>query len=723
MKSTLDSDIKSVQWIKSQLLDGAVKVTALLMIPAFIASVYRAVSVGVKPVMYLHFIATIGFLFIWLKKQSFSYSLRASIFLVLFYSLGVGGVAQWGFVGLGVAGLIVFCLLSALLLGKKPALMATALSLLTLAVIGWLAMTQILVFSIDANHYQYQLSSWISVLTGFCLGVGGLVILTSRLQAFLMDLVENLEARVKVQTNVLEQANIDLKETTLLLKGVLNTIPSRVYWKNKNSVYVGCNETFASDVKLAGAHEIKGLSDYDLPWAELADRYKKNDQQVLESGLAQLNVEEKQVNLRGEESWRANNKIPLRDEHNNIIGILGTYQDITERKRVECALQVAKEAAENANQVKSQFLANMSHEIRTPMNGILGLVSLCLQTRLTEVQRQYLGNLERSALHLLDIINSILDFSKIESNQLTLHNDSFSLPLMLTNVSEFIRVSAIAKGLTFTLQQHNEVPETIWADEMKLKQVLLNLCSNAVKFTHSGHVILVVRLVGDSTEQQHLCFDVTDSGIGINVEQEESLFEPFVQANSSISKEFGGTGLGLSICKRLIELMEGTLNCNNNDCENGGCTFTVILPLKQPRLETPKVMPQPTITTIVPNLIGKTILLVEDNEINRLVATEILKMTEAEVVVAENGREALAMLEQQTVDLVLMDIQMPVMDGCEATVKIRAQQCYEDLPVIAMTANVMEDDVNQYFALGMNAHVGKPIVQQRLFDTLSSHLL
>lgn len=722
VKSDSASNPKSIDWIKNQLLDSALGGTVLLALPALAASIYRAVNIGFKPVMVLHIVVVIALVFIWLKKATVSYPIRAGVFLGFFYLLGVGGMLQWGFVGLGFPALMMYCLMTALLLGKKQALMAMGLCLLSLAVIAGLVTQEVVVFNIDANQYQYNLSSWVNILTAFTLLVGGLVMLTAKLHGFLLNSIEHLEEQVNQKTQSLEHINVQLTESSLILTAVLNTIPSRVYWKNKKSVYVGCNNAFAEDAGVDDISQIKGKTDYDFPWAEMADRYRKYDNQVIQSGEASLHIEEQLVNLRGDKSWRDSNKIPLRDESGNIIGVLGTYQDITVRKLVEQDLQVAKEAAETANQVKSQFLANMSHEIRTPMNGILGLTALSLQTELSEKQRGYLNNLDISARHLLDVINGILDFSKIEADGLKLDNAVFQLPLMLNGVAQLTQISAADKGLGFSLQQSNDLPQQIYADEMKLRQLLLNLCTNAVKFTQTGSVRLAARLQQRQNDAQQLCFEVVDSGIGIEPGQQSELFEPFVQADSSISKRFGGTGLGLSISKQLIELMDGSISYDNNP--NGGCTFTVLMPLKAlPSVEQETSSVEALSGLSVPDLAGKTILVVEDNAINQLVAEELLKVTQATVILAENGVKGLEALAAHPVDLVLMDIQMPVMDGCEATSKIRAQECYQQLPVIAMTANVMDDDVKKYLALGMTSHIGKPIVQQLLYDKLACYLL
>jgi signal transduction histidine kinase/CheY-like chemotaxis protein len=720
------TDKISVDKIKSQLLDTAIKATAILAVPALSASLYRSIELGFKNVMYLHIFMAMVLLLVWLKKQWAGYEIRAAILLAFYYLVGIGGVVQWGFVGMGITVLVMFCLMSAVLFGKKQALLATGFSILTLAAIGIAVVQKKLIFNVDANLYQYAFSSWINVLTGFTLVVGGLVMFIGRLHIYLIEAIDHLKQQVSTKTESLEQANLQLTESTLLLQGILNSIPSKVYWKNNKLAYVGSNDAFAKDALMPQG--VKGKTDFDMPWAELADRCQKDDEKVLQSGQSNLNVEILQRNLRGEERWLETNKIPLRSKTGSVIGVLGTYQDITGRKQGEEELKIAKETAEKANQVKSLFLANMSHEIRTPMNGIIGLTTLCLQTKLDEKQRQYLTKLEVSAHHLIDIINSILDFSKIEAGSVELDNSDFNLENLINNIADMVQIETQNKGLTFTLQVAQGLPKTVYGDALKLKQILLNLTTNAVKFTHDGGVSLKVQSVAGEGGQW-LRFAVTDTGIGVDPDKEDTLFYPFVQADSSISKRYGGTGLGLSISKRIVELMGGTIEVINNNLAQRvagsvansvtrGCTFSVNVPLAEVAQQPSSMLREADKSVLPPILRGKTILVVEDNKINQLVVGEMLKPTKAQIIVCENGQEALAALQAQPIDLVLMDIQMPTMDGCEATGKIREQPCYKDLPIIAMTANVMEEDVEKYFFLGMNAHIGKPIIQSLLYTTL-----
>ncbi len=718
----VEKEPESVGLIKNQLLNTCVRAMAIMAVPALAASLYRVVTLGFKPVMVVHILLTISLAFIWFKQDSLSYKLRGGILLAAFYAGGVGGLLQWGFIGLGIPLLIGFCLMAALLFGRKLSFICLSASLVSVTVVALLVLQGLIVFGTDANAYQYQLSSWLNVLVGFGLIVGGLVVLTARLHGFLTQAIEQLQAKVDEQNQTLEQTSDQLTNSAALLETVLNSIPSRVYWKDKNLNYVGCNQSFAQDAGQPSVKAVIGKSDYDLPWSDTAEYYRKSDARVMVQGISELGNEEHVIDKTGKHWWFSTNIIPLKGVNDETIGVLGTYRDITERKEAEVELNRAKDEAELANQAKSQFLANMSHEVRTPMNGILGLVTLCLQTELDERQKRYLDALAYSAQHLLEVINGILDFSKIEAGTMELSECDCDLELMLDNIAQLSRISAAEKGLRFMLNKSKDMPRFLFCDEMKLKQVLLNLCGNAVKFSRNGKVELKVSITANEEGVAQLRFDIIDAGIGIEPSKIDTLFQPFVQADAAINKEFGGTGLGLSISKKIVELMNGRIFGVNN--EVAGCTFSVLLPLQEQPAANP-LAPLANTTTdyVIPDLSGKTLLVAEDNTINQLVVCEMLKPTKANVLLAENGFEALALLAKNTVDLVLMDIQMPKMDGCETMSRMAIMPECQQIPVVAMTANVMAQDIENYLALGMRAHVGKPIEQIVLYDTIASFLV
>jgi len=382
-------------------------------------------------------------------------------------------------------------------------------------------------------------------------------------------------------------------------------------------------------------------------------------------------------------------------------------------------LRMLTEKAEEASRTKSTFLANMSHEIRTPMNAIIGMTQLALESAPDQRQKNYLVKIENASSTLLAIINDLLDISKIEADRLELEVADFRLFTLLEHVSAVTAVAAGEKALQFEFTAAPEVPDQLRGDPQRLEQVLLNLTHNAVKFTERGGVTLAVDLADRKEEKVWLHFSVCDTGIGIPAEHREILFEPFEQLESAVGGSYGGTGLGLAICKKLVEIMGGEIRLESTPGQ-GSC-FHVDVPLE---LAGSRVAEQEGVedSACRERLRGCRILLVEDNPLNQELATELLVRIGVQVVLAVDGEEALHTLQQQSFDGVLMDLRMPRMDGITAAREIRKQARFQDLPIIAMTANVMREDRRQVEAAGMNAHIGKPFLPHQMYCTLALHI-
>jgi PAS domain S-box-containing protein len=415
--------------------------------------------------------------------------------------------------------------------------------------------------------------------------------------------------------------------------------------------------------------------------------------------------------------------------------LLECFVDIRDRKkaenalleanqRLESAIDRAKTLARNAdaaNRAKSEFLANMSHEIRTPMNAVLGMMHLALCTELTAQQRDYIEKAERSAKALLDILNEILDLSKVEAGRIELEKVAFNLPEVLDHLITVISQRIEGKNIEFAVRADSDVPERLIGDPLRLGQVLINLAGNAAKFTENGKIRVTVQRERRMREKQVvLRFEVRDTGVGIHPEQIEQLFNPFTQADASTTRRYGGTGLGLPISRRLIQLMGGDIHVESAPGKGSLFTFSALFDVAQDML--PKPVPENAQDFSRLRFSGSRVLLVEDDEINRQVAQAILEKSGIDVAVARNGREAVALAITGRFDLVLMDIQMPEMDGVEATRRIREHAGFRSLPIIAITASATNDERDLSIAAGMDDHVAKPIDLNRLFTILSRWL-
>lgn len=429
-------------------------------------------------------------------------------------------------------------------------------------------------------------------------------------------------------------------------------------------------------------------------------------EQCLSGEISNYYSEHRMIRRNGEIMWvQDRGQVVERDEAGNAIRMVGSFANIDERKEAEARLQEAKELAESANRAKSEFLANMSHEIRTPMNGILGMVQKLFDSPLNDEQRADLEVVFSSGELLLNLLNDILDISKIEAGKIEFESTPVSLHELMAQIAELLKPSAMAKGLDLYTQLEGLAVDWIKTDPHKLKQVILNLVGNAIKFTESGQVVIQVE---QADRANFLRFSVKDTGKGISEVEQQKLFKAFSQVDASVTRRFGGTGLGLLISKQLIEHQGGAIGLDSRVGE--GSTFWFELPY----VAATQVLPEKSLESQLDEITfsNQAILVVEDNLVNQKVAMAFLKKLNLNAQACANGEEALQKLRTSSFDLVLMDCHMPVMDGYAATEAIRRGEAgahNKDIPIVALTANAMIDDRQKCHAVGMDDFVTKPV--------------
>ncbi|CAK7023506.1 MAG: Sensor histidine kinase RcsC [Desulfovibrio sp.] len=533
----------------------------------------------------------------------------------------------------------------------------------------------------------------------------------------------------------LKAARSELDRERLLLKEVLDSSPVCMAIVVRDKIRFVTSYTRA----FLGAEPGDNINDFHASRAEAV-------------ALARELREKRRLNWRPVSLKSASNGVrdmlanAFYTEYYGEEGLVLWLMDITAIREKERELLLARDAAEESTRAKSEFLANMSHEIRTPMNAILGMTHLILRTQLTEKQRDYMEKTDQSGKALLRIINDILDFSKIEAGKLDMEQVPFSIADVVREVAAIESEAAQKKGLALDIALPENLPETALGDPLRLRQVFINLMSNAIKFTSHGGVKLGVIVVDTGERTVTLEFSLADTGIGMSQTHIARLFSPFTQADTSTTRQYGGTGLGLAISRRLVELMGGAIWCESVQGEGSTFRFTATFGL--PEAVTPASprgnaehaenaqSSQPaqlaqlagrldaeTLITALKPVCGAKLLLVEDNLINQMVAEELLEIAGFRVDIAANGEEALDRVAANEYALVLMDIQMPVMDGFTAARAIRDDPRNAALPIIAMTALAMQGDKEKSLEAGMNDHVTKPIDAAELYATLAKWLL
>ncbi|MBC5767655.1 PAS domain-containing hybrid sensor histidine kinase/response regulator [Ramlibacter albus] len=488
------------------------------------------------------------------------------------------------------------------------------------------------------------------------------------------------------------------------LEALINSASDLVFFKDRKGRVVLCNPAFAATFGRT-AQAMVGLVAADFHAPEVALVVDERDRRCLDTGAPQ----ESQLWVRkadGTEVLLHTVVTPVAVKDGGTIGIVGIARDVTRQtKEKERALREAQETVD----AKSQFMANMSHEIRTPLNAVIGLAHLLQRTPLDAGQSDFVGKIQAAGRHLLGVVNDILDFSRAEAGMMPIDPQPFRLRDLLGEVRAMTAPAAESKGLRFVVDVAADVPAAMTGDVQRLRQALLNLVGNALKFTHHGQVLVRVSLREQAGTGYLVLFEVIDTGIGIRPEHMDGLFTSFSQADGTTTRAYGGAGLGLAITRKLAQAMHGDAGASSVHGKGSTFWFTARLgPAREIPTSGAAAQAAPAVRQ------ATRVLVVDDNEINRLIAAEILADAGMSVDTATHGGQALDMIAQDPYDLVLMDVQMPVMDGIETTRRIRSAPGARHLPVVAMTANVLEEERRECTEAGMDGFVGKPFEPHEL---------
>ena len=527
--------------------------------------------------------------------------------------------------------------------------------------------------------------------------------------------LEEANRRLEEEIRFREKIERELRDSEALYASLVENLPVHVLRKDREGHFTFANSSFCRLLGLS-KEEILGKTDFDFYPPDLASKYRRDDRRVMETGELFEDIEEYEKH--GETRYVQVLKSPVHDALGQVIGVQVVFWDVTEKVAVQRALEKAKEAAEEASRAKSEFLANMSHEIRTPMNAILGMAQLLEQTPLSPEQREYIRIIRESGDTLLALINSILDFSKIEAGRLELDAVEFSLREVVGDTMKALAVRAHRKQLELACRIAAEVPDQLVGDPMRLRQVLINLVDNAIKFTEQGEVVVEVVPRERQEREAVLEFVVRDTGIGIPREKQKRIFEAFEQADQSMTRRYGGTGLGLAICQRLVNLMGGQIELESEPGRGSTFRFTA-------RFQIPSAAPAAPPTPELDTFGTRQILVVDDHATNRRILAEMLASWGLEAVLAASGAEALKIMEQAEhapPPVVITDVRMPQMDGYQLVAELRKRYPADKVAIIVLSSEDRPGDTELFRRMDVAGVLRKPVKQSELYNVLAEVL-
>jgi PAS domain S-box-containing protein len=525
-------------------------------------------------------------------------------------------------------------------------------------------------------------------------------------ETFFCSFIQDISERKKAEDN--------LKSQEEKYRNIIANMNLGLMVVDNEEVIQFANQSFL-DISGYGMEEILGKKASSIFKSEENQEIMQSKIEMRKQGgsdVYQMPVKNKNGQLR----WWTIGEAPEFDDTGTLVGSIGIHLDVTEQKQMEIDLQKEKIKAQEASKAKETFLANMSHEIRTPLNAIIGFLRELDKEEMTEIQKNYIQNSSIASKHLLAIINNVLDISKIEAGEMSLEYEDFIFEHTIMNVHKVLETKAVEKGLTFSSTISKSVHPVLKGDALRLEQILFNLVGNALKFTNEGKVSVNCEVLSDEQDYQNLCIAVQDTGIGIEKDFVDSIFRKFSQEGKAITRKFGGTGLGMAITKELIQLMDGRIEVESN--KNEGTLIQIFLRFQKGNEENLKISIIDEKEISIDNI---SVLLVEDNDLNRMVAQNSLRYYNCRVTEAVNGVKALEVLKEKAFDVILMDIQMPEMDGIETT-KIIRNELKLTTPIIALTANAFKTEVERCREVGMDDYITKPFEEDMMIETIAKHV-
>lgn len=519
-----------------------------------------------------------------------------------------------------------------------------------------------------------------------------------------------------VSRDVTEKCNFQRQviEKQSQISTIAENIPFPIWLKDTQGRYILINNSYESfyNVKrehMIGKKPLEVLTENKSFSEEEAKKLAEEDEKIIKEKIISHITNKMTVN--DQEYYLEITKTPILDANNNVIGIAGISIDVTTHKTYEDELMKARDIAEQANKAKSDFLANISHEIRTPMNGIMGFIQLLSETNLDEEQKDFVDETKKSSEILLKLLNDVLDLSKIEAGKMTMENISFNVRYIVEDVATLASSNASKKNIEINALCHSNIPEKVFGDPSRLKQVLNNFVNNAIKFTDNGEIVIIAKLLNKDEDKVKLIFEIEDTGIGISKENQSKIFEAFTQADTSTTRKYGGTGLGLTISKNIIHMMNGDVTIESK--LNKGSKFSFTAEFKIDKSNT-------DFKTNYKNISGLKALLVDDNKTNLKVLTHYLKEFKIETLSANNAQKALEIINSEpTIDLILTDFCMPETSGIELSQQIHKMDKYKDIPIVLLTSRAQRGDYRLAMENNLRGYLTKPVRKNDLIECIS----